>query len=118
MKNPEKNLPRVIHSSMFTVMVSCMLSSFDILLRSRFQVLFLCANVSYFTALTKVWCCTYVLIYAHFVQATVERSNTVALDFGRALFGSTGAIIFSVMVAFSCFGALNGTNETASSPPC
>ena len=26
MKNPEKNLPRVIHSSMFTVMVGCMLS--------------------------------------------------------------------------------------------
>lgn len=35
-------------------------------------------------------------------------SNTVALDFGRALFGPVGGIVFSAMVAFSCFGALNG----------
>jgi len=41
-------------------------------------------------------------------ESIVERSNTVALDFGRALFGPVGAVIFSVMVAISCFGALNG----------
>lgn len=35
-------------------------------------------------------------------------SNTVALDFGRAVFGRIGGIVFAVMVAFSCFGALNG----------
>lgn len=38
-------------------------------------------------------------------------SNTIALDFGRALFGPAGAIIFSGMVAFSCFGALNGASN-------
>jgi len=43
----------------------------------------------------------------------VERSNTVALDFGRAIFGAIGGIIFSVMVAVSCFGALNGSFFTA-----
>jgi len=43
----------------------------------------------------------------------VARSNTVALDFGRALFGSTGAILFTVMVAISCFGALNGSFYTS-----
>lgn len=35
-------------------------------------------------------------------------SNTVALDFGHAVFGRVGGIVFAVMVAFSCFGALNG----------
>lgn len=35
-------------------------------------------------------------------------SNTVAMDFGRALFGPVGGVVFALMVAFSCFGALNG----------
>ena len=35
-------------------------------------------------------------------------SNTVALDFGRALFGPIGGSLFAFVVAFSCFGALNG----------
>lgn len=38
----------------------------------------------------------------------MARSNTVALDFGRALFGPVGGVPFAVMVAISCFGALNG----------
>lgn len=58
-----------------------------------FQTLFLLANVSYFVVLDKV---------------TVGMSNTVALDFGRALFGPAGGVVFAVMVAISCFGALNG----------
>ena len=37
-------------------------------------------------------------------------SNTVALDFGCALFGPVGGSIFAFMVAFSCFGALNGAS--------
>ncbi len=37
-------------------------------------------------------------------------SNTVALDFGRALFGPVGGSVFAFMVAFSCFGALNGAS--------
>jgi hypothetical protein len=49
--------------------------------------------VSYFVVLDKV---------------TVGLSNTVALDFGRALFGPIGGVVFAVMVAISCFGALNG----------
>ena len=40
----------------------------------------------------------------------MELSNTVALDFGRALFGPIGGSIFAFMVAFSCFGALNGAS--------
>ena len=44
------------------------------------------------------------------LQATVGLSNTVALDFGRALFGPVGGAVFAAMVAFSCFGALNGTD--------
>jgi amino acid transporter len=37
----------------------------------------------------------------------VARTNTVALDYGSALLGSTGGIAFALLVAFSCFGALN-----------
>ncbi|KAH7889240.1 amino acid permease-domain-containing protein [Phlebopus sp. FC_14] len=61
-------------------------------------VLFILANVSYFVVLDK---------------ATVGLSNTVALDFGRALFGPIGGVVFAVMVAVSCFGALNGSFFTS-----
>ncbi|KAF8495628.1 L-methionine transporter [Gautieria morchelliformis] len=82
MKNPERNLPRVIHMSMAIVIT-----------------LFLSANVSYFVLLDKT---------------TVEKSNTVALDFGHALFGKIGGVVFACMVAFSCIGALNGSFFTFS----
>ncbi|TFY51174.1 hypothetical protein EVJ58_g10704 [Rhodofomes roseus] len=62
-------------------------------------ILFLLANLSYFVVLDK---------------ATLARSNTVALDFGRALFGPVGGIVFALMVAVSCFGALNGSAFTSS----
>ncbi|THH16345.1 hypothetical protein EW146_g4269 [Bondarzewia mesenterica] len=61
-------------------------------------VLFLLANLSYFVVLDK---------------NTVGLSNTVALDFGRALFGPVGGSVFAAMVAFSCFGALNGSFFTS-----
>ena len=44
-------------------------------------------------------------------QATVGLSNTVAMEFGRALFGPVGGTVFAFMVAFSCFGALNGIDS-------
>ncbi|KAH9926198.1 amino acid permease-domain-containing protein [Fomitopsis serialis] len=61
-------------------------------------LLFLLANLAYFVVLDK---------------DTVGRSNTVALDFGRALFGPVGGVPFALMVAISCFGALNGSSFTA-----
>jgi len=79
---PEKNIPRAIHSSMVIV-----------------TLLFLLANVSYFVVLEK---------------NIVGLSNTVAMDFGRALFGPIGGSVFAFMVAFSCFGALNGSFFTSS----
>ncbi|KJA27182.1 hypothetical protein HYPSUDRAFT_35772 [Hypholoma sublateritium FD-334 SS-4] len=78
---PEKNIPRAIHSSM--ILVTC---------------LFLLANISYFVVLDK---------------SLVGLSNTVAMDFGRALFGPLGGTLFAFMVAFSCFGALNGSFFTS-----
>ncbi|KAJ7774570.1 amino acid permease-domain-containing protein [Mycena maculata] len=81
-KNPEKNIPRTIHSSMAIV-----------------TLLFLLANLSYFVVLDK---------------NTISLSNTVAMDFGRALFGPIGGTIFALMVAISCFGALNGSFYTSS----
>ncbi|KAG8855164.1 hypothetical protein FRB96_007202 [Tulasnella sp. 330] len=104
MKDAQRNLPRVIHASMGIVVVRGILnvkvkSSSNIVDNSTNEkVLFLCANVSYFIVLDKL---------------TVESSNTVALDFGRALFGSLGGVLFSVMVAISCFGALNSSFFTS-----
>ncbi|KAJ3909325.1 amino acid permease-domain-containing protein [Lentinula edodes] len=62
-------------------------------------VLFLLANVSYFAVLDK---------------NLVGLSNTVAMDFGRAIFGPSGGTVFGFMVAFSCFDALNSGFFTAS----
>ncbi|TBU65740.1 L-methionine transporter [Dichomitus squalens] len=61
------------------------------------MALFILANIAYFAVLDK---------------RTVSLSNTVALDFGRALFGPVGGAVFAAMVAFSCFGALNGSSFT------
>ncbi|RXK34828.1 L-methionine transporter [Tremella mesenterica] len=55
-------------------------------------VLFVTANLSYFVVLAP---------------ETVASSNTVALDFGKAVIGTFGAAVFSTLVAVSCFGALN-----------
>jgi hypothetical protein len=72
----------------------------------------LLANISYFVVLDKVY--NPALICSPFRvkpgQNTVGLSNTVALDFGRALFGPIGGSVFAFMVAFSCFGALNGVS--------
>jgi hypothetical protein len=37
------------------------------------------------------------------------------LDFGRTLFGPFGGVFFTVMVAISCFGAMNGERTVDSS---
>ncbi|KLO13529.1 L-methionine transporter [Schizopora paradoxa] len=81
MRNPEKNIPRAIHTSMIIVVL-----------------LFMITNISYFIVLDK---------------NTVGLSNTVALDFGRAIFGPIGGSIFAILVAISCFGALNGSFFTS-----
>lgn len=39
----------------------------------------------------------------------VTHSNTIALDFGRVLLGPIGGLIFSLIVAISCLGALNSS---------
>ncbi|TFK29971.1 L-methionine transporter [Coprinopsis marcescibilis] len=62
-------------------------------------LLFLLANLSYFVVLDRT---------------LVGLSNTVAMDFGRAIWGKAGGTIFAFMVAFSCFGALNGSFYTSS----
>ncbi|KAK7019353.1 putative L-methionine transporter, partial [Favolaschia claudopus] len=83
-QNPEKNIPRAIHSSMSIV-----------------TLLFFLANVAYFVVLDKV-----IVTFSN----TISLSNTVAMDFGRALFGPVGGTVFALMVAVSCFGALNGAS--------
>ncbi|WVQ78463.1 hypothetical protein IAT38_000549 [Cryptococcus sp. DSM 104549] len=55
--------------------------------------LFVTANISYFIVLDP---------------SVVASSNTVALDYGKETIGRFGAVVFSTLVAISCFGALNG----------
>ncbi|KAH6918538.1 L-methionine transporter [Coprinopsis sp. MPI-PUGE-AT-0042] len=60
--------------------------------------LFLLANLSYFVVLDR---------------SLVGLSNTVAMDFGREIWGKAGGTFFALLVAISCFGALNGSMYTS-----
>ncbi|EED12511.1 amino acid transporter, putative [Talaromyces stipitatus ATCC 10500] len=80
-KNPNRDLPRAIHTAM-PVVIIC----------------YLMANVSYFFVLP---------------QATIAKSNTVAVQFGAKVFGPVGALILALVVSGSCLGALNATCFTS-----
>ncbi|TNY18522.1 amino acid/polyamine transporter I, partial [Rhodotorula diobovata] len=62
-------------------------------------VLFVLANISYFLVLS-------------FDIATA--TSTIGLDFGRALAGPVGGLLFAIIVSISALGALNGTLYTSS----
>ncbi|PWY83040.1 amino acid/polyamine transporter [Aspergillus heteromorphus CBS 117.55] len=53
---------------------------------------------------------SYILVLPH---ATIEASNTIAVQFGDKVFGSVGALVFALVVSASCFGALNATTFTS-----
>lgn len=59
---------------------------------------YLLANVAYFFVLPK---------------ATIDNSNTVAVQFGSQIFGPIGSLILALIVSASCFGALNATTFTS-----
>jgi amino acid transporter len=65
-------------------------------------VLFVLANCAYFIVLSP---------------EIVASSNTVALDFGRVVIGKFGAVVFSTLVAISCFGALSNSFYTSTDFP-
>jgi amino acid transporter len=46
--------------------------------------------------------------------STDLRTHPAGLDFGRAIAGPVGGIIFAVIVSISCLGALNGSLYTSS----
>ncbi|KAF9431410.1 hypothetical protein BGZ76_000337 [Entomortierella beljakovae] len=77
MKNPTRDLPRVIFAGVPIVII-----------------FYLLANTAY---------------YAVLPQAVVMSTNTVAIDFGKQMFGNTGGVLFALCVACSCFGAANGS---------
>ena len=56
---------------------------------------FLLVNVSYFLVLPL---------------GTIDRSNTVLIDFGRQVAGNWGVVIGGTIVTISCLGALNGSS--------
>jgi hypothetical protein len=60
--------------------------------------LFVTANVSYFIVLPYV---------------VVTESSTVGLAFGRAIAGPVGGLLFALVVALSCLGAMNGALFTS-----
>lgn len=45
--------------------------------------------------------------------AVINRSNTVAVQFGSKVFGPIGALVLALIVSASCFGALNATTFTS-----
>ncbi|KAF9959873.1 hypothetical protein BGZ70_008742 [Mortierella alpina] len=47
--------------------------------------------------------------YAVLPESVVMNTNTVAIDFGKQMFGDTGGVLFAICVACSCFGAANGS---------
>ncbi|GAN02973.1 L-methionine transporter [Mucor ambiguus] len=77
MKDPHRDLPRVIIFGIPLVIFCYMLS-----------------NVAYLAALRP---------------EVVMHTNTVAMDFGKKIFGPAGGIIFAVCVALSCFGSANAS---------
>ncbi|RUS24934.1 amino acid permease-domain-containing protein, partial [Jimgerdemannia flammicorona] len=81
MKNPHRDLPRVIFIGL-PLVICC----------------YLLSNVAY---------------YAVLPATAVVKTNTIALDFGKKIFGPAGGIIFALCVAASCFGAANGSVFTA-----
>lgn len=44
---------------------------------------------------------------------TINKSNTVAVQFGSKVFGPIGGLILALIVSASCFGALNATTFTS-----
>ena len=44
---------------------------------------------------------------------TINKSNTVAVQFGNKVFGPVGALVLALIVGASCFGALNATTFTS-----
>ncbi|KAF9327700.1 hypothetical protein BG006_009034 [Podila minutissima] len=77
MKNPTKDLPRVIFAGVPIVII-----------------FYLLANTAY---------------YAVLPESVVMNTNTVAIEFGKQMFGNTGGVLFAICVACSCFGAANGS---------
>ena len=61
-------------------------------------ICYILANVSYYFVLPI---------------ATIESSNTVAVQFGNKVFGPLGSLVLAIIVSASCFGALNATTFTA-----
>ncbi|KAI9323068.1 amino acid permease-domain-containing protein [Dichotomocladium elegans] len=80
MKDPHRDLPRVIIFGLPLVIFCYLLS-----------------NVAYLAVLRP---------------EVVMHTNSVAMDFGKKLFGATGGILLAVCVALSCFGTANATAFT------
>ncbi|KAL1924785.1 uncharacterized protein VTP21DRAFT_4439 [Calcarisporiella thermophila] len=52
---------------------------------------------------------TNVAYYAVLPAAVVGKTTTIALEFGKTMFGPLGGVMFAICVALSCFGAANAS---------
>lgn len=95
--NTSRDLPRVIHISVRDLTIKD-----DSLL-----VVHYCAQIA---AVLLLFIITNLSFYIVLPRELVAHSNTVALDFGKAIFGPVGGLLLALVVALSCFGSLNGTS--------
>lgn len=97
MKEVERDLPKAIHISMGITTLLYLLANvgelFQSLQEKNGYLLNSHSLQAYFVVLPKTM---------------VAHSNTVGLDFGKEMFGPIGGVVFALIVAMSCFGALNG----------
>lgn len=77
MKNPQRDLPRVIHIAMPIVIVA-----------------YIFTNIAYFSVMS---------------EEEIEAATSVALTFSTKIFGTSGGIVFALLISLSCIGALNAT---------
>lgn len=97
MNEVERDLPKAIHISMGITTLLYLMANTGATTVTTVQTHQLSPRafpfVAYFIVLPK---------------NLVAHSNTVGLDFGKEIFGPIGGVVFALIVAVSCFGALNG----------
>src|SRR5271168_3173918 len=101
MKNPSRDLSRVIHTAISIVIGNLTLHS------TLSSVIYSCQH--------RVFRCV-ANEHNHFLgdncPGNTPRSLFESQDFGSTLFGAAGGIVFALCVAASCFGALNSSTFT------
>lgn len=95
MKHASRDLPRVIHTAMFVVIIS-----------------YLLANIAYYLVLPGAVIGQSNTIAVVSPSLPPPKTKLTPQAFGTKVFGSLGGLFFALAVSLSCFGALNATAFT------